>query len=92
MVIEPVGTRAGTGGGYAVPLMLETWIDCVETAFVITLPTGAGAVGGYVWIEASLGDVTRLSHTVRVEKNCDVPARDPEFCPKKVAILFSPRV
>lgn len=72
--------------------MLETRIDCVETAFDITVPTGAGAVGGYVWIQASVGDVTTLSHTVRVEKNCDVPAREPEFCPKKVAILFSPRV
>jgi len=72
--------------------MLETWIDCVETAFVITLPTGAGAVGGYVWMETSLGDVTGSAHTVSVEKNCADPAREPEFCPKKVTILFNPRV
>lgn len=78
--------------GIVTPLMLETWIDCVEMAFDITVPTGAGAVGGYVWIQDSVPLVGGFAHTVSVEKNCAVPARLPEFCPLKVTILFNPSV
>ena len=79
MVTEPIGTPRLPG--ICTPLMLETWIDCVDTDFEITVPTGLGAVGGYVWIHTSLGDVAGFAHTVIVEKNCAVPAREPEFCP-----------
>jgi hypothetical protein len=67
IVMEPIGTPRLPG--ICTPLMLETRIDCVETAFDIIVPTGLGADGGYVWIQASTGDVSGFAQTVRVEKN-----------------------
>jgi hypothetical protein len=37
MVIEPVGTKAGVGGGYMLPLMLET-ANCAMLPADATIP------------------------------------------------------